>query len=181
VELVLVPYELRPSMPDEGYQFSEFEASGHSDRVEDHVARLAARDGFPWVDPQFLPKTHLALSLGEMARDVGEEKHWEVHAAIFTAYFGEARDIGTSEVLLDIAAEHGIDTDGLQHVWDEDAYGERLHQFRHVGMGLGIESTPAALICNELIIGSRPLKVFKDSIERCLVTAENVEEVANEE
>jgi predicted DsbA family dithiol-disulfide isomerase len=181
VEIVLVPFELRPSMPDEGYQYSEFAAAGHSDRTEDHIKRIAARDGFPWADPQFLPKTHLALSLGEIGRDEGEEEHWELHGAIFTAYFGYGRDIGTREVLLEIAAEHGIGAERVRKVWDEDAYGERLHEFRHVGMGLGIESTPAALICNELVIGSRPLKVFKDALERCLVTPENVEQVANEE
>jgi predicted DsbA family dithiol-disulfide isomerase len=181
VEIVLVPFELRPSMPEEGYQVSELEHAGHSDRVEKHIERIAERDGFPWVDPPFVPKTHRALSLGEIARDAGEEKHWTVHTAIFTAYFGEARDIGRPEVLLDIAEQHEIDPNVLERVWDEDAYGERLHQFRHVGIGLGIESTPAALICNELIIGSRPLRVFQEALERCLVTPENVEEVAAEQ
>jgi hypothetical protein len=56
---------------------------------------------------------------------------------------------------------------------------ERLHQFRHIGMHLGIESTPAALICNELLIGSRPYGVLKESVDRCLVTAENVEQEAS--
>ncbi len=47
-------------------------------------------------------------------------------------------------------------------------------------MHLGIDSTPAALICNELLIGSRPYQVLKDSIDRCLVTAENIEEEVGE-
>ena len=43
---------------------------------------------------------------------------------------------------------------------------------------MGIDSTPAALICNELLIGSRPYQVLRDSIDRCLVTADNIEDEA---
>ena len=167
-------------MPEEGYQMSELEAAGHSSHVEDHIERLAAKDGFPWHNPPFLPKTHRALTLGELARDRGEEAHWAMHKAIFTAYFGEMRDIGSEEVLLDIAGAHGFDGPAVQQAWEEDALGERLHQFRHVGMHMGIDSTPAALICNELLIGSRPYQVLRDAIDRCLVTADNIEEEAAE-
>jgi hypothetical protein len=48
-----------------------------------------------------------------------------------------------------------------------------------VGLHLGIDSTPAALICNELLIGSRPYAVFKDALDRCLITPENVQQVAD--
>jgi predicted DsbA family dithiol-disulfide isomerase len=47
VEFALAPFELRPDMPEEGYQMSELEAAGQSDRVEDHLVRIAQRDGFP--------------------------------------------------------------------------------------------------------------------------------------
>jgi len=173
---VLVPFELRPDMPEEGYQMSELEAAGHSDRVEDHIERLSAKDGFPWVNPAFLPKTHKALTLGELARDKGEDAHWRVHEAIFTAYMGEGRDIGKEDVLLEIAAEQGFDESVVKEALAEDAFAERLHEFRHIGTHLGIDATPAALICNELVIGSRPYRVLKESIDRCLVTADNIEE-----
>jgi predicted DsbA family dithiol-disulfide isomerase len=175
-EFLLAPFELRPDMPDDGIQMSELAASGHSDRVEDHIVRLAAKDGFPWADPQFIPKTHKALALGELARDRGEEAHWRTHRAIFVAHMGEGRDIGKEDVLLEIARDQGFDESVVREAWAEDAYGERLHQFRHVGLHMGLDSTPAALICNELLIGSRPYRVLKDAIDRCLVTAENIED-----
>lgn len=157
---------------------SELEAAGHSGRVEEHLLRIAARDGFPFMVPPFLPKTHLALSLGELARDAGPEKHWAMHRALFGAYFGEGRDIGSRDVLLEIAASEGFDAEEVRTAWDEDRYGERLHQFRHVAMHLGIDATPAALICNELLIGSRPYEVLRKSLDRCMVTAANAEEMA---
>jgi predicted DsbA family dithiol-disulfide isomerase len=176
VEIVLTPFELRPDMPEEGYQKSELEEAGHSDRVRDHLLGLAEREGFPMVIPPFLPKTHLALTLVEMARDQGEESHLKMHHAVFGAYFEHNRDIGSRDVLLGLASDHGMDTKQVVTAWDEDGYAERLHQFRHLAMHLGLESTPAALICNELLIGSRPYAVFRDAVDRCLVTPESVEE-----
>jgi predicted DsbA family dithiol-disulfide isomerase len=162
-------------MPEEGYQGSELEFSGHSDRVEDHLLRLAARDGFPMVNPPFIPKTHAALSLAELGRDAGEEAHRELHAAIFAAHFGQGKDIGSRDVLLEIGTERGYHAEEIEDVWESDRYGERLHQFRHVALHLGVDATPAALICNELLIGSRPYQVFKDAVDRCLVTPADVE------
>lgn len=174
--MVLVPFELRPDMPEEGWQISELEAAGHSDRVRDYLFGLAAREGFPLQIPPFLPNTHLALALGEMGRDAGPEQHHALHAAIFDAYFGKGLDIGTREVLLDVAGANGLSREDVEEVWDSGRYDDRLHQFLHVGLHLGIDSTPAALICNELLIGSRPYAVLADAIERCMVDASDAEE-----
>lgn len=168
-------------MPEEGYSMSELEASGHSDRVEEHLMRIAAKDGFPMTVPPFLPKTHKALALAEMGRDLGEPQHWAIHHAVFGAYFGEGRDIGDEEVLLQVAESEGYKRDDVRALWDEGTYDGRLHDFRHVALHLGLDSTPAALICNELVIGSRPYMVFQDAIDRCLVTPENIEEFVKEE
>ncbi len=176
VEVFLVPFELRPDMPEEGYQISELQAIGASERVEEHLHTLAAREGFPLVIPPFLPKTHLAMSLSELGRDKGPEVHSSVHHAIFGAYFGRGEDIGSRDVLLEVAAREGLSRDEAEEVWEQDAYADRLHRFRHLGLHLGIDGTPAALICNELLTGSRPYAVLKDSVDRCLVTPDNIAE-----
>lgn len=173
--MILAPFELRPSMPPEGMQISALEAGGHSEHVEEHLNKAAERGGFPYSAPPFVPNTHLALSLGEFARDLGAEQHRSAHAAIFKAYFGEGRDIGKRDVLLEVATAVGFDAGEVEEAWDADRYDGRLHRFMHLGLGLGVTSTPAALICNELLIGSRPYEVLKKSVDRCLLTAENIE------
>jgi len=176
VEFVLVPFELRPDMPEEGYPVSELEAGGQSDRVHEHLLRIAERENIPLVIPPFLPKTHKAHVLAEMARDRGPQAHDSMHRALFSAYFARGEDIGAGEVLLDIARTEGLDEADVRRAWDEGTYDERLHQFRHVAMGLGLDATPAALICNELVIGSRPYEVLRDSLDRCLVHREALAE-----
>lgn len=172
VEFVLVPFELRPEMPEEGLQVSDLEAGGQSDRVHDHLKRIADRENITMQIPPFLPHTHKAHTLAEMSRDRGGAVHDTMHRALFSAYFAEGKDIGDAEVLLDLAEREGYDRDEVQRAWDEGTYDERLHQFRHVAMHLGLDATPAALICNELVIGSRPYEVLRDSLDRCLVHEE---------
>ncbi len=162
----LVPFELRPNMPEEGLDLTEA-GTGHSERVDEYLARASEKEGFPFTQPRFLPSTHRALVLGELAREQGDEVHRRVHAAVFRAYFGEGLDIGSADVLREIARQAGIDTDALARAWEDGTYDERLHQFRHVAMHLGLDATPAALICNELFIGSRPVGVLREALERC--------------
>ncbi len=165
-DVVLVPFELRPDMPGEGMDLSEI-GTGHSDRVDDYLERTAAKEGFPFSQPKVLPNTHKALVLGEVARDLGDATHRVVHGAIFEAYFGRGHDIGSRDVLLEIAEEVGIEPRELENAWEQGTHDERLHQFRHVALHLGLDATPAALICNELFIGSRPAGVLREALERC--------------
>lgn len=172
-ELFLVPYELRPAMPAEGVPIEQF--GGHSARVEEHMRKMAAEGNLELVFPQFVPNTHLALALGEFARDLGPDVHEAIHEAIFEAYSGRGEDIGREEVLLRIAERHGVDPDDVFAAWEDERYNERLHQFAHFALALGISATPSAVICNELFVGSRPYRVLEESLERCLVTPETIE------
>lgn len=174
VELVLVPYELRPRMPPDGLLVSDA-GGAHSPRVEEYMRRMAEEASRPLVFPDFVPNTHMALRLGEYARDLGAETHEAVHEAIFAAYSGNGEDIGRVEVLVGIAESLGLDSGDARSAIEGDGYDSRLHQFYHFAMAIGVSATPAALICNELFIGSRPLGVLQQSLERCLVNAEKIE------
>lgn len=168
-ELYLVPFELRPQMPDEGLSAAEH-GLGHSERVDERLKQLAALEGRAMVIPDLIPKTHLAMVLSEVARDRSPEVYRAVHEAIFDAYYVEGRNIGEVAELTAIAEANGIEASVLEAAWENATYEERLHQFYHLALSLGITSTPAALICNELIIGTRPYGVLRAAIERCLVT-----------
>lgn len=173
-DLFLVPYELRPAMPAEGVSLDEL-GGGHSEHVEEHMLKMAREAALPLVFPRHVPNTHYALALGEYARDVGPEAHEAIHEAIFEAYSGHGRDIGSASVILDIAETHALDRDDVEDALLSGRYDERLHQFLHLGLSFGVTATPSALICNELFIGSRPYRVLEESLERCLVRPETIE------
>jgi predicted DsbA family dithiol-disulfide isomerase len=128
------------------------------------------------VLPDLVPNTRLAMAMGEYARDRGDDVFWRVHQAIFAAYFGSGRDIGRREVLLEVARAEGLDPEAVVRAWDEGTYDARLHEFHHLALQLGIATTPSALICNELLIGTRPYGILREAVTRCLVTPASLAE-----
>jgi len=172
-ELYLIPYELRPTLPGEGVDTEQI-GPPHSAKVKAYMKRMATEGDLELKFPDFVPNTHYALALGEYARDAGPEVHETVHEAIFAAYNTRCENIGSEDVLLRIAGEHALDTDDVALAFAEGRYDERLHQYLHLAISLGVSATPSALVCNELFIGSRPFKVLAESLERCLVTEHNI-------
>jgi predicted DsbA family dithiol-disulfide isomerase len=171
---VLVPYELRPSVPPEGISAKEHGLE-HSQRVAAHLQRIAAEEGIELREGDLVPNTHLALVLGEIGRDAGAETHRRVHLAIFAALYGRGLDIGAREVLLGVAEDTGLGGERVEAAWAGGLYERRLHEFRHLAMAMQVEAVPAALICNELLIGTRPLAVLEAAVQRCLASREDVE------
>lgn len=173
VELFLVPYELRPALPAEGVTREE---AGHvySERVVRHMRAMAREGRLKLRFPKFVPNTHFALALSEYARDLGPEAHEAVHEAIFDAYDASGLDIGSEEVLLEIARTHSIAREDVAAAFREGRFDDRLERFRNLATSMGITGTPAALICNELFIGTRPYRVLEESLERCMVTEDKI-------
>ncbi len=169
LEIVDIPFELRPRIPLEGISAAEHGLT-HTPNVEEFMLRTAAREGYPMRMPDHIPHTRSAIVMAEVARDAGLETHERVHQAILAAYFADGRDIGHKEVLLDIAEETGLSTEDVVEAWLEDTYAARLHGFVHVAGALGIGEIPAVLICNELVVGVRPYRVMEDLLSECLVT-----------
>ncbi|MBC7265633.1 MAG: DsbA family protein [Coriobacteriia bacterium] len=174
VLLVGVPFELRPDMPDEGLSASR-DGLSHSPRVEERLIQLAAKEGERMVLPDLVPKTHNAMVLAEIGRDRGDEVFWPLHLDIFREYFVAGKDIGDRSVLVPVGLKHGISESEMAEAWESGRYDERLHEFRHLALHLGIQETPAAIICDELIVGSRPYEVLRAAVQRCLVRPDNVQ------
>ncbi|TDB36857.1 MAG: hypothetical protein D9V44_10120 [Actinobacteria bacterium] len=153
-------------MPEAGLSASE-NGLGHSEHVEQHLLKDAAESGHPMVLPDHVPKTHLAMAMAELARDKGTEVYDAVHDAIFSAHYGEGRDIGSKSVLLAVAEAHGLDAAEVEAAWDDGAYDERLHVFARLALSLGVGTTPSALLCNRLIVGTRPYGVLRQVMRDC--------------
>jgi predicted DsbA family dithiol-disulfide isomerase len=173
-ELFLIPFELRPDMPAAGVSIDEF-GGKHSERVEEHMRKMAEEGGLRFGSPDFVPKTHYALALGEFARDLGPEAHEAVHEAIFEAYNADERDIGSPDVVVDVAESRGLDPQEVRAALAEGRYDNRIHEFLHLALSFGINATPSAIICNELLIGSRPYQVLEAALRDCLITADDLE------
>lgn len=165
-DVFLIPFELRPDLDTAGVPIETI-GPPHSERVREHMRKMADEGGLEIEFPAFVPNTHRALVLGEYGRDLGPEAHEALHETIFSAYNAHGADIGDDSVLVDIAEKHALDAAEVAAVLSDGRYDERIHQFRHLALSMGVQATPSALICNELFIGSRPYEVLAESVRRC--------------
>jgi len=130
------PYELHPEIPPEGIVR---EPSSRRAALYEQLRSLAADGGLAFGRPPVVANSHRALEAAEFARERGAFD--AVHRALFRAYFVEGRNIGDTNVLVEIAA-HGLDGDALREAIDSRQYAslvdERTAQVREAG----ITSTP---------------------------------------
>ncbi len=166
VVLDFIPFELRPSMPP---RTSVAEAgTGHSTRVEEYLDRVATEEGIPIAHPDFVPNSHEAFALAELARDAGPEYYESMHGAVFRAYLGEGRDISDRGVLMRVALDEGFDPVQVTRVWDQRLYDGRLAALRTYAVQVGVAATPSIIVCDRLLIGSRPYGVLEQALSACL-------------
>ena len=90
---------------------------------------------------------------GKVAALFGAEAYARFHHAAMAAYFTQNRTISDPEVLLDIAAEAGIDRAEFQQRWrdNEQALLNEVVNEHNEAIGAGINSVPS------LVVGERYL------------------------
>lgn len=120
---------------------------------------MAAEAGLPMGDRDWVSNSRPALEAAEYARDQGQFAPF--HRAVFNAYFAEGRDIGKHDVLREIAAEVGLDADGMTDALNEGRYTDRVEDDLETSRQIGITGVPAFIIGNRAIVGAQPYEVFE--------------------
>lgn len=119
VQLLFRPYELDPTIPPEGVNYKTYMASRvTSPEGKERMAMMrqalidyGADEGIPYRFDALThrPNSFDAHRLVRWAQ--GQDKGAAAKEALFKAYFEDARDIGSHDVLVDVARQIGLDTD----------------------------------------------------------------------
>ncbi|HEX5520673.1 MAG TPA: DsbA family protein [Longimicrobiaceae bacterium] len=143
-ELYPVPAPL-PEMPD---------AAAGSDAVQ----RLAEAVGVRLGAPGFVPRTRKAHEAARFAAEHGVGP--ELREAIFDAYWGDGRDIGRIDVLVELGVALGLDRSELKVELDVDRYTAAVERDEAEARRLGLGATPALIVGSgadiELVVGALP-------------------------
>lgn len=124
---------------------------------------LIEQAGFTYNPPDVIPNSKMSLQLAELARDQG--KFDEMHDALFRAHWSEHLDIGSSDVLTEIAAKVGLDPGEVQEVLVEGRYEDRINLTTQSAYHLGTGGVPAWLIDDKLVVsGAQPHEFFDRSL-----------------
>jgi predicted DsbA family dithiol-disulfide isomerase len=155
-----VSYELHPETPEDGVLLTERFPDYDFDEFFEELRIKGSRYGCEFGNVTLLSNSRKALEAGEFARDHG--KHHAFHALVFRAYFSEGRDIGQIPVILEVAAQVGLDTDELLKALTECRYAERLKKGRADGELHDVRVLPTFVFSEtQKIVGMRSIEAFR--------------------
>jgi predicted DsbA family dithiol-disulfide isomerase len=116
--------------------------------------------GLPNAERDFVPNSHPALNVAELARTQGV--HDAVHNTLMQAYWGEGRDIGDTEVLVELGARHGLDPDEIREVVASGRYEDQIRASTAAVLEAGAGGVPAFAVDDRLLIpGAQPHELFE--------------------
>jgi predicted DsbA family dithiol-disulfide isomerase len=167
VEVAWKAFELRPESvplpaPDNPMRRRRWETS---------VLPMAAERGLVMKLPPIAARTRLAFQAVELAGDHSARR--AMHRAIFEAFFRDGRDIGSIEVLVDIAASVDLAPALVKPALEAGTYLKRVLDQEELARQLGVTGVPAMLVGDdsataEPVVGAVPYDWLNAVVERAL-------------
>lgn len=155
-------FELRPEpapLPDitgrEGERFRQGWERG--------VAPMAARLGVEMHFPPFKARSRQSHEAAIYAR--AHDRFEEMRIALFRAFFVENRDIGDLDVLVEIGASVGLDTDDLRAALAEGRYTDQVVAEEQFAAEIGVSAVPTIIIGQVGVQGAQPYDVLRQVYE----------------
>jgi len=166
------PYELQRGMPREGLPWNEMveKKFGGWDRARpmfQHVQNAGAEEGirFDFERVASAPNSRLAHRVMLLAQERG--RFWEAAEAIFAAYFTEGRDVGSAEVLAQVALTAGLDADEVREMLAGDRFVAEVEKSEEAAAAGGISGVPFFVFNGRFgLSGAQPMEVFEMALDR---------------
>ena len=173
VDLSFQPFELNPTMRPEGEDAVAYLAAKYG-RTPEQIAQTqalirerGAEVGFAFGTRSRVWNTFDAHRLLCWAEGEGAGRQRALKHALLTAYHGQGRNPGDPEVLLDLAAQVGLDVDRARQILAGDEFAAEVREREQFWQGAGIQSVPAIVIDRRhLISGGQPPEVFEQALRR---------------
>lgn len=147
------PFELNPDMPEAGMPRAEYRAAKFGQERADQLDReMTARgldEGIAFAFERIAktPSTRRAHRL--IAHAAREARDGALAETLFRAYFEEARDIGTEEVLLEVGASIGLDRTASLLALADEALDHTVTALEHRAHEIGVSGVPFFIVNEE--------------------------------
>jgi predicted DsbA family dithiol-disulfide isomerase len=169
-EIRWLPFQLNPDMPKAGIPRADYRKAkfGSVERARGLDARVAAEGqgegiSFAFERMERTPNTVAAHQLIDLAQKQG--RGTPVVDALFHAYFEEARDIGDTAVLAEIAASAGVSG------WPQQSDGKQVAALEEDVRNLGISAVPTFIIDRKLgVSGAHLPEALVEAIREAAAT-----------
>lgn len=156
VNLMWRPFQLDPATPSQGYDRqkqmrAKFGADGGK-HIMKNIMAVAEGTGINFAFDKITrtPNTMNAHRLIRWAASTGLQH--QVAETLFSRYFEQGQDIGETEVLLDIAAAHDMDTALIARLLASDADIEQTRNDDAAARDLGVTGVPGFLVGGKMLV-----------------------------
>ena len=173
VELHFQPFELNPQMPPEGEDAAEHLARKYGASPEQLAATRAtlrqrgAELGFEFGERARIWNTFDAHRLLHWAGLEDAARQRALKHALLRAYHTQGLNPGSTEVLLALCAEVGLDAARAGEILAGDDYADAVREREQHWQRLGIHSVPSVVIDERhLIQGGQPPEAFERALRQ---------------
>ncbi|TFE28930.1 DsbA family oxidoreductase [Cohnella luojiensis] len=171
VEVSYHAYQLDPSLPPEGLPFNSVmeKKMGGAERLRPMMQRVTDAGAAVGVTFNFdkverMPNTVLAHRITALLPEE-DEVYWI--DAVMKAYFEDGRDIAKLDVLMEIAAELGLDADEARRHLEAGEGLEYIKKDQESAKALGISGVPFFIINNKYALsGAYPSAQFLEAFKK---------------
>ncbi len=165
------PFQLNPDMPREGMDrraYLEAKFGGQKGAVQAYLpVEDEARNAGLVINFETIKRTPNTLDAHRLIHWSGLEHHQTlVVARLFRAYFIEGRDIGSHEVLADIAGEAGMSRDMVLRLLSTDADASDIMARDKDARKKGVQAVPTFVIAGQHVLsGAQPTSLWQQILE----------------
>jgi predicted DsbA family dithiol-disulfide isomerase len=150
VQLLFRPYELDPTIPAAGVDYKEYMGSRVSSPEGKERMAMMRQALIDYGNAEDIPYRFDAVTRRPNSFDAhrlvrwaqGQGKGAAAKEALFRAYFNEARDIGSHEVLVDVACSIDLDPEIVADLLKSGADVEATRQEANIFREMGISGVP---------------------------------------
>ena len=147
------------------------EAPMKGDYARMDFRRSAREHAIPYEEPEPFPVGAVAASRATLwLRDHDDTAHRALTVplahALFRAYYTEGRNVGKGEVVLDVAAEAGVDRDELTAALGEQGVKDALRAEVDAAIERGVFGSPTFVVDGETFWGQDRLEALDRWLER---------------
>jgi predicted DsbA family dithiol-disulfide isomerase len=153
LDVVWKMIEIHPETPTQGIPI-ELIKRGFMNNVWINVKKIAEDSNIDIKIPPILSNSKLATIASEYAKTRG--KFDDYHNAVFEAYWKNEKDIGDINVLIKIAEEINLDSEGLKEYIGKENWKQTLENNLNESYDNFVTGVPTFIINEKIIPGAAP-------------------------
>ena len=161
IETRFVHFPLHPDTPQEGKTLEALFGRGAADVAEKNarMKQLMEAEGLEYGTRTHTYNSRLAQELASWA--VEQPGGEAIHDLLFKAYFVDNKNVGDTEVLLELASRAGLDQQAAAAVLEQRSYKEKVDADWDLSHQYGVTGVPTYVTAGKGVVGAQPYEALE--------------------